>query len=220
WPSARQATASRWRYKSRWPCWASSARASAKSRACWPKWPAAWMRPTSSRWPRCKAPRRIASSWPCPINRTAPRTNRWSRPCGRCTASWGLAEIRIRARNSNQIRIQNWNDRSDLWFALRVMPSSRLDLFVASWFAPRHNATSPLLPEVAAAMAACYAAGYANPASQHRAGRRARQALEDAREGIAAMLGAELTSAAPDALILTSGGTEANNLALFGLVGE
>ncbi len=83
-----------------------------------------------------------------------------------------------------------------------------------------HNATSPLLPEVAAAMAECYAAGYANPASQHRAGRRARQALEDAREGIAAILGADLTSAAPDTLIFTSGGTEANNLAVFGLCGE
>ncbi len=83
-----------------------------------------------------------------------------------------------------------------------------------------HNATSPLLPEVAAAMARCHAAGYANPASQHRAGRRARQVLEDAREGIAAFLGADLTSAQGDTLIFTSGGTEANNLALFGLVGE
>jgi cysteine desulfurase len=83
-----------------------------------------------------------------------------------------------------------------------------------------HNATSPLLPEVSAAMAECYAAGYANPASQHQVGRRARQALEDAREGIAAILGADLASAAPDALIFTSGGTEANNLAIFGLAGE
>ena len=48
----------------------------------------------------------------------------------------------------------------------------------------------------------------------------ARQALEDAREGIADLLGADLTSSEPDTLIFTSGGTEANNLALFGLAGE
>jgi len=83
-----------------------------------------------------------------------------------------------------------------------------------------HNATAPLLPEVAEAMAECHAAGYANPASQHRAGRRARQVLEDAREGIAALLGADLTSAKPDTLVFTSGGTEANNLAIFGLAAE
>ncbi len=83
-----------------------------------------------------------------------------------------------------------------------------------------HNATAPLLPEVAAAMARCHATLYANPASQHSAGRRARQALEDAREGIADILGADVASARGDTLIFTSGGTEANNLALFGLAGE
>ena len=40
-------------------------------------------------------------------------------------------------------------------------------------------------------MAQCHAAGYTNPASQHGYGRRARQALEDTREGIAAILGAD-----------------------------
>src|SRR5258708_40263694 len=53
---------------------------------------------------------------------------------------------------------------------------------------------------------------YGNPASAHGAGRRARQALEDARERVAALLGAY-----PDELVFTSGATEANNLALFGL---
>ena len=53
-----------------------------------------------------------------------------------------------------------------------------------------------------------------NPSSAHGAGRRARQALEDARERIAALLGAEA-----DEVVFTSGATEANNLAIFGLAG-
>jgi cysteine desulfurase len=82
-----------------------------------------------------------------------------------------------------------------------------------------HNATTPILPEVVAAMAECQSAAFANPESQHRLGRRARRALEDAREGIAEILGADLTGRHPDLLLFTSGGTEANNLALFGLTG-
>lgn len=80
-----------------------------------------------------------------------------------------------------------------------------------------NNATTPLAPEAAAAMAEYYAAGAGNPASQHAFGRRARQALEDARDGVARLLGVDLESARPDQLIFTSGGTESNNLALFGL---
>jgi cysteine desulfurase len=80
-----------------------------------------------------------------------------------------------------------------------------------------HNATTPLAPEVAAAMNDCAAAHFANPSSQHRLGRQARRALEDAREAIADLLGASLTGRRPDRLIFTSGGTEANNLAVFGL---
>src|SRR5262249_3104281 len=56
---------------------------------------------------------------------------------------------------------------------------------------------------------------YGNPASAHWAGRRARQALENARECTAALLGAHA-----DEVVFTSGATEANNLALFGLAGE
>ncbi|MCC7084450.1 MAG: cysteine desulfurase [Pirellulales bacterium] len=83
-----------------------------------------------------------------------------------------------------------------------------------------NNSTTPLLPEVAAAMAATDAIGYANPASAHSAGRRAHRALEDAREEIAAYLGADITRPhTADRLIFTSGGTEANNLALLGLTG-
>ena len=79
------------------------------------------------------------------------------------------------------------------------------------------NATTPILPEVLAAMTECESIGYANPGSQHAAGRRARKFLEDAREGIARVLGADLNSRQPDQVIFTSGGTEANNLAIFGL---
>jgi cysteine desulfurase len=83
-----------------------------------------------------------------------------------------------------------------------------------------HNSTTPMLPEVAAAMMECCAAGYANPASQHSAGRRARQRLEEAREEIARILGADLGGRTPDRLIFISGGTEANNLAIQGIGSE
>jgi cysteine desulfurase len=78
-----------------------------------------------------------------------------------------------------------------------------------------NNATTPMLPEVAEAMRPFLTDVYGNPASAHQAGRRARQALEDAREKTAAILDAH-----PDEVVFTSGGTEANNLALLGLAGE
>lgn len=68
-------------------------------------------------------------------------------------------------------------------------------------------------------MAQANAAAYANPASQHAEGRHARRTLEDAREEISRLLGADLTDRTPDRLIFTSGGTEANNLAILGLTG-
>jgi cysteine desulfurase len=80
-----------------------------------------------------------------------------------------------------------------------------------------HNATTPTRPEVVEAMTQCYAEGYANPASQHRPGQRARRVLENARERIAAVLGADLTCPQPDRLIFTASGTEANNLAILGI---
>ena len=80
-----------------------------------------------------------------------------------------------------------------------------------------HNSTTPMAPEVANAMAECYAAGYVNPASQHGLGRAARRKLEEARQGIAEILGAKTTGMDADSVIFTSGGTEANNLTLFGL---
>jgi len=80
-----------------------------------------------------------------------------------------------------------------------------------------HNATTPLLPEVIDAIRECHAAPYLNPASQHEFGRRARRKLEDARQRIAEILGAKTTGVDADQVIFTSGGTEANNLALRGL---
>jgi cysteine desulfurase len=76
-----------------------------------------------------------------------------------------------------------------------------------------HNATTPLRPEAAEAMARLAAEPLGNPASGHAAGRRARRILEDAREQVAGMLGAT-----PAEVVFTSGATEANNLAIFGLV--
>ena len=80
-----------------------------------------------------------------------------------------------------------------------------------------HNATTPTHPEVVEAMANCYAQGYANPASPHRPGQQARRLLEDARETIAEILGADLSPPRRDRLIFTSSGTEANNLAVLGI---
>ncbi len=80
-----------------------------------------------------------------------------------------------------------------------------------------NNATTQLDPDVAAAMHECMMAGHVNPASQHRAGQQARVVLEDARERIAAVLNVNISSPASDRLVFTSGGTEANNLALHGL---
>ena len=76
-----------------------------------------------------------------------------------------------------------------------------------------HNATSPLDPEVLEAMRPLWLAG-GNPESRHAAGRAARRAWDRARDTVAMILGAD-----PAEVVFTSGGTESNNLALFGLAG-
>ena len=75
-----------------------------------------------------------------------------------------------------------------------------------------HNATSPVRAEVRAAMEHALTAG-GNPSSVHGAGRAARAAVERAREQVAALAGARAQD-----VIFTSGGTEANALALCGAV--
>jgi cysteine desulfurase len=71
------------------------------------------------------------------------------------------------------------------------------------------NATTPPLPEVTAAMAVAAAEAWGNPSSVHWFGRQARARVEEAREAVAALMHAD-----PRDVVLTSGGTEANNLAL------
>lgn len=75
-----------------------------------------------------------------------------------------------------------------------------------------NNATTPVHPEVVEVIARHLRDGFANPGSRHGAGRRARVILEDARESIARILGADSSE-----VIFTSGGTESTNLAIFGL---
>ena len=66
-------------------------------------------------------------------------------------------------------------------------------------------------------MTESFAAGYVNPASQHRLGQNARRVLEQHRRQIVETLGGCDTGMATDQLVFTSGGTESDNLALFGL---
>lgn len=75
-----------------------------------------------------------------------------------------------------------------------------------------HNATTPLAPQVLAAMSEAGELYFANPSSLHAEGRLARQAVEQARGEVAALLGAE-----PSEIVFTSGGTEGNNLAVLGI---
>lgn len=76
-----------------------------------------------------------------------------------------------------------------------------------------HNATTPIDERVLEAMLPYLREHYGNPSSLYRRGRLARQALESAREQVAA-----LVNASPAQVIFTSGGSEANNLALRGAV--
>jgi cysteine desulfurase len=75
-----------------------------------------------------------------------------------------------------------------------------------------HNATTPVDPAVATVMRPYLEQEFGNPSSSHAAGRRARRAVQDARGHLATLLGAR-----PGELVFTSGGSEANNLALFGV---
>ena len=75
-----------------------------------------------------------------------------------------------------------------------------------------HAATTPLHPEVLEAMLPYLTEHHGNPSSIHAAGRRARQGLDEAREEIAASIGAK-----PREIVFTGSGTEADNLALKGV---
>jgi cysteine desulfurase len=75
------------------------------------------------------------------------------------------------------------------------------------------NATTPLVPEVLDAMRPYFMEHFGNASSIHQQGQQARAAVEHARESVAALLNCR-----PAEIVFTSGGTESDNLALFGLV--
>ncbi len=74
-------------------------------------------------------------------------------------------------------------------------------------------ATTPLRPSVLETMTTVLAATYGNPSGAHRLARAANQVVDESRESMAAVLGAE-----PGQIVFTSGGTEADNLAITGAV--
>jgi cysteine desulfurase len=78
-----------------------------------------------------------------------------------------------------------------------------------------HNATTPVSAEVFAAMAPLMTEVFGNASSIHQFGQEARRVLDNARRSVAAMLGAKA-----EEVVFTSGGTEADNLAIFGVPGH
>jgi cysteine desulfurase len=78
-----------------------------------------------------------------------------------------------------------------------------------------YNATTPVEPEVLDAMTPYFSGEFGNAASIHTPGQRARGAVETAREQVAALIGAR-----PQEIVFTSGGTESDNHAIFGIVGQ
>src|SRR5882724_3847888 len=75
-----------------------------------------------------------------------------------------------------------------------------------------HQSTTPVSPEVFEAMKPFFTEAFGSPASLHELGLRARDALDQARAQVAALIHAE----SPDDIIFTSGATESANLALKG----
>ncbi len=76
-----------------------------------------------------------------------------------------------------------------------------------------HNATTPILDEVTEAMLPYLREHFGNPSSSHALGRRAKEGVDRARAEVASLLGAS-----PSEIVFTSGGTEANNLAIRGAI--
>src|SRR5688572_18917799 len=78
-----------------------------------------------------------------------------------------------------------------------------------------HAATTPMRPEAVAAMLPFLTEHFGNPSGSHAVARRAKRALEDAREEVASALGCR-----PGEVVFTGGGTEADNLAILGVPGR
>ncbi|PKK91863.1 MAG: cysteine desulfurase NifS [Candidatus Wallbacteria bacterium HGW-Wallbacteria-1] len=91
------------------------------------------------------------------------------------------------------------------WLGINTFRSVYLD----------HNATTPVMPEAARAVALCFKESWGNPSSVHGTGLRAREVVEKSRRTIAASI-----NALPEEIIFTSGGTESNNLAIISGIRE
>jgi cysteine desulfurase len=76
-----------------------------------------------------------------------------------------------------------------------------------------HNATTPVAPEVLETLASCLGQVYGNASSIHHFGQGAKQRMEAARRQLASLIGCQ-----PSSLVFTSGGTEADNMAVLGVV--
>src|SRR6202044_1962702 len=76
-----------------------------------------------------------------------------------------------------------------------------------------YNATTPVDAAVLEAMLPFFGEYFGNAGSVHTPGQRARAAVDSARDSVAALIGAQ-----PNEIVFTSGGTEADNLAIFGTV--
>src|ERR1043165_4093626 len=76
-----------------------------------------------------------------------------------------------------------------------------------------HNATTPIAPEVLECMVSCLGQVYGNASSIHYFGQGAKQRLEAARRQVASLIHAN-----PTELVFTGGGTEADNMAVLGVV--
>lgn len=82
-----------------------------------------------------------------------------------------------------------------------------------------NNATTQIDPRVSERVCAEYQARRVNPSSQHGPGREARRVVEESRDSLLGDLSARTRGMRSDTLVFTSGGTEANNLAIFGISG-
>ncbi len=92
--------------------------------------------------------------------------------------------------------------------------TSRSQTDVGPWYYLDHAASTPMRPEAIAAMVPVLSGTYGNPSGAHALAREARALLEVARERLAAIVGSQ-----PGEIVFTSGGTEADNLAVRGMLG-
>jgi cysteine desulfurase len=104
-------------------------------------------------------------------------------------------------------------DEAFVFLARRAQRSLKEKGTMASRIYFDHSATTPLDTRVFLVMEPFLGGAFGNPSSQHSEGRKARQAIENARAQVAALLGAD-----PSEIIFTASGTEADNLALIGAV--